>query len=94
MIDMSTIAWQSKKQGSVQSSTFGSEFIAMKAAVEINRALRFKLQMMEVPIDGPVYVYCDNMSVAHNTTAPELILKKELNSIAYHAMQEAVAMGV
>ena len=49
--------------------------------------------MMGVPIDGPTYVYCDNMSVVHNTTSPESMLKKKSNSIAYHAVREAVAMG-
>jgi hypothetical protein len=49
--------------------------------------------MMGVPIDCPTYVYCDNMSVVHNTTAPESMLKKNSNSIAYHALREAVAMG-
>ena len=48
---------------------------------------------MYVPIDGPMYMYCDNMSVVHNTTAPESMLKKKLNSMAYHAVREAVAMG-
>ncbi len=46
-----------------------------------------------MPIDGPTFVYCDNMSVVHNTTAPESMLKKKSNSIAYHAVREAVAMG-
>ena len=33
------------------------------------------------------------MSVIHNTSKPELTLKKKLNSICYHAVQESVAMG-
>jgi hypothetical protein len=33
------------------------------------------------------------MSVVHNTSAPESMLKKKSNSIAYHAVREAVAMG-
>jgi hypothetical protein len=93
MVNMATIAWHSKKQGSVEGATFGSEFVALKTAMEANRALRYKLRMMGVPIDGPTYMYCDNMSVVHNTTAPESMLKKKSNSIAYHAVREAVAMG-
>jgi hypothetical protein len=93
MVNMSVINWFSKKQVSVQGATFGSEFVAAKTAMEANRALRYKLRMMGVPIDGLTYMYCDNMSVANNTTAPELMLKKKSNSIAYHAVREAVAMG-
>jgi len=93
MINMSVINWFSKKQGSVECASFGSEFVAAKTAVEANRALRYKLRMMGVPIDGPTYMYCDNMSVVNNTTAPESMLKKKSNSICYHAVREAVAMG-
>jgi hypothetical protein len=93
MVNMATVAWHSKKQGSVEGATFGSEFVAMKTAMEANRALRYKLRMMGVPIDGPTYMYCDNMSVVNNTTSPESMLKKKSNSIAYHAVREAVAMG-
>ena len=92
MINMAPIAWYSKKQGSNEGATFGSEFVALKTAMEANRALRYKLRMMGVPIDGPTYVFCDNMSVVNNTTTPESMLKKNSNSIAYHAVREAVSM--
>ena len=38
-------------------------------------------------------MYGDNMSVIHNTQKPESTLKKKSNSICYHAVREAVAMG-
>ena len=38
-------------------------------------------------------MFCDNMSVVYNTTAPESMLKKKSNAIAYHAVREAVSMG-
>ena len=93
MVNMAPINWYSKKQGSIEGATFGSEFVALKTAMEANRALRYKLRMMGIPIDGPTYVYCDNMSVVYNTSSPESMLKKKSNSIAYHAVREAVAMG-
>ena len=34
MVKMATIAWHSKKQGSIEGATFGSEFVAMKTALE------------------------------------------------------------
>ena len=92
MVNMSPINWYSKKQGSIEASTFGSEFVAMKTGIEANRALRYRLRMMGIPIDGPTYVYCDNMSVAFNTSLPALLLKKKSNAIAYHAVSEAAAM--
>eukprot|EP00978_Attheya_sp_CCMP212_P013954 scaffold35295_cov60-Attheya_sp.AAC.1 len=66
-LNMSPIAWQSKKQATVESSVFGAEFVAMKVGMETCRGLRYKLRMMGVPISGPTYIYGDNMSVIHNT---------------------------
>ena len=47
---------------------------------------------MGVKIDGPTYVYGDNMSVIHNTSKPESLLKNNSNYICYHFVREAVSM--
>ena len=86
------VAWLSKKQATIETSVFGAEFVAMKIGMEASRGLRYKLRMMGVPVDGPTYIYGDNMSVIHNTQRPESTLKKKSNSICYHAVREAVAM--
>jgi hypothetical protein len=65
----------------------------MTHGVETCRGLRYKLRMMGVPITGPTYVYGDNMSVIFNTSRPSSQLKKKSNSVCYHAVREAVAMG-
>ena len=49
--------------------------------------------MMGVPISGPTYIFGDNISVVHNSQQPDSTLKKKSNSICYHAVREAVAMG-
>jgi len=86
------ITWYSKKQGSIETSSFGSEFMAMKTAVEMTEGLRYKLRMMMgVPFDGPANVMADNMSVVKNTSIPESVLKKKSNSIAYHYVRERAA---
>jgi hypothetical protein len=41
-----SIRWYSKRQNMIESSTFGSEFVTMKIAMEMNAALRYKLRMM------------------------------------------------
>ena len=85
------IYWSSKRQNSVETSTFGSEFVAMKQATEYVRGLRYKLRMMGIKVDEPAYVFGDNKSVLCNTTAPESTLKKKSNAIAYHFVREGVA---
>ena len=85
------IYWSSKKQNSCETSTFGSEFVAMKQATEYVRGLRYKLRMMGIKVDEPAFVFGDNKSVLCNTTAPESTLKKKSNAIAYHFVREGVA---
>jgi len=55
--------WYSKRQSTVETSTYGSEIIAMRTAVEMVEALRYKLRMFGIPIEGPANVYCDNEAV-------------------------------
>ena len=90
-INKAPIHWYSKRQNTVKTSTFGAEFCAMRCAVEMLEALRYKLRMFGVPIDGPANVYCDNEAVYKNTSIPESTLKKKHHSIAYHRCREAVA---
>jgi hypothetical protein len=92
-MNMAPIVWFSKRQPTVESSVFGSEFIAVKNGIETCRGLRYKLIMMGVALSGPTYVYWDNMSVAHNTQWSEYVLKNKSNYICYHAVHESAAMG-
>jgi hypothetical protein len=90
-LNRSLILWYSKRQNSVESSTFGSEFMALKTAAELVQGLRYKLRMMGIPLEGPAHMRVDNQSVVHNTTRPESMLRKKSNSIAYHFTREGVA---
>jgi hypothetical protein len=81
-----------KKQTSIETSTFGSEFVAMKQATEFVRGLRYRLRMMGIPVTNPAFVYGDNQSVLYNVTLPSSTLKKKSNSIAYHFVREGCAM--
>jgi hypothetical protein len=75
----------------VEASTFGSEFIAAKTAVEMVEGLRYKMRMMGFPLLGPTSVLCDNQYVVTNASRPESTLSKKHNSIAYHRVREAQA---
>ena len=92
-INSALVYWMSKKQTSVESSSFGSEFTAMKQCCEHIRGLRYKLRMMGIPVEGPAYIAGDNQSVLANTTIPDSTLKKKSQSIAYHFVQEGAARG-
>ena len=89
-VNKAPIHWYSKRQPSVETSTFGAEFCTLKVGVELVEGLRYKLRMFGVPIDGAVNTYCDNEAVYQNTVIPESTLKKKHHSIAYHRCREAV----
>ena len=78
----------------LETSTFGSEFTAMKQAVEMLKALWCKLRMFGVPIDGPANVCCDNEAACKNVALPSSVLSKKMHSISYHFCREAVAAGI
>ena len=55
-LNFALIYWWSKKQTSVESPSFGSEFVAMKQFCEYIRGLRYKLRMMGIPVEGPTCI--------------------------------------
>jgi len=80
-VNRAPIVWHSKKQNTIESSTFGSEFIAMKACVESITHLRYKLRMFGVKLlDQPTQILCDNESVVRNSAQVESTLNKKHNS--------------
>lgn len=93
-LNRAPIMWFSKRQNTVESSTFGSEFIAMKQAVEMIEGLRYKLRMMGIEVDGSTSIFGDNESVVRSASRPESTLKKKHTSIAYHRVREAQAAKI
>ena len=90
-LNRAPIIWYSKRQNTVETSMFGSEFITMKTVVEQIKSLRYKLRMFGVPLEGPTNVFCDNEAVFKNMSQPDSTLKKKHTLICYHRCREAVA---
>jgi hypothetical protein len=77
-INSALIDWFSKKQSTIETSAFGTGFVAMKTDLNRLRGLQYKLCMMGVDINGPNYIYRDNMPVIHNTQQPDCLEKEVL----------------
>ena len=88
------IIWHSKRQNTMESSTFTSKFIALKACMERIVGVRSKLRMFGIPIDGVADLLCDNQSVVNDSSKFESTLDKKHASIAYHAVRWSVAAGI
>mmetsp|Transcript_17331 Transcript_17331/g.42369 ORF Transcript_17331/g.42369 Transcript_17331/m.42369 type:complete len:92 (+) Transcript_17331:4520-4795(+) len=49
-LNSAPIVWYSKRQNTVEASTFGSECIALKSCIEAITHLRYKLRMFAIPL--------------------------------------------
>ena len=88
------LIWYCKRQGSVEASTYGAEFVALRTAVEHLKGLRISLMQLGVNIDGACDVFGDNLSVITHSEEPSSTLKKKHLSIAFHLVRESVAAGI
>jgi hypothetical protein len=93
-INKTLFEWYSKRQATVESATFSSEFVATRAAVEQIIDNRTTLRYLGVPIKGKTYMFGDNKSVVTNSTIPHSELKKRHVALSYHKTREAIAVGI
>ena len=87
------LVWYSKRQNTVESFTFGAEFVALQIAAEMISSFWYKMQMFGIPLDGPANIFCDNEAVYCNAAFVESKLKQKHNSICFHLVHKAVAAG-
>ena len=62
------IDWYSKKQATVETATYGSEFVAARTCVEQIIDLRTTLRYLGVPIRERSYMFGDNESVVNSSS--------------------------
>ena len=93
-VNKAPITWYSKQQTTVESSTFGSEFVALRLATEQVISIRYKIRMFGIPIKGATNIFCDNEAVFKNASIAESRLKKKHNSVCFHRVRESVASGI
>jgi hypothetical protein len=93
LVNQTPIDWYCKRQATVETATYGSEFNAARTATEQVMDMRYTLRMLGVPVIDS-YMFGDNKSVHTNSTVPHSQLNKRHNALAYHRVREAIAAGV
>jgi Reverse transcriptase (RNA-dependent DNA polymerase) len=88
------VDWFSKKQSTVQTATFGSEFVAAPTATDQIIANRDELRYLGVKVEGTTILYGDNRSVIDNSTIPHSRLNKRHIALSYHRVREALCAGI
>ena len=85
------VDWYSKKQATVETATYGSEFVAAEAATEQTMDIRQTLRYLDVPIDAKSFLFGDNRSVVTSATLPHSTLTKRHNILAFDRVREAIS---
>jgi hypothetical protein len=91
LMNKTPIDWYSKKQATVETATYGSEFIAARTCVDQVIDLRTTLRYLGVPIREMSYMFGDNKTVVDSSTIPHAKLHKRHNALSFHRVREAVA---
>ena len=76
-----------------RSSTYGSELVASRIAVETLMSLRYFITMLGCQLEPSSLLLGDNMAVVLNTTIPSSALKKKHQACNYHKVRESIAAG-
>ena len=93
-VNATSTDWFSKRQATVETATYGSDFVAAKTATEQIMDLRNTLRYLGVPIMTKAYMFCDNKSVVTSSMVPHSILNKRHNTLSYHRVREAIATKI
>ena len=93
LVNQTPVDWYCKRQATVETATYGSEFNAARTATEQIMDMRYTLRMLGVPVKTS-YMFGDNQSVLTNSTVPHSQLNKRHNALAYHRVREAIASRV
>ena len=94
LINKTPIDWYSKKQATVETATYGSEFVAARICVEQIIDLRTTLRYLGVPIRERSYLFGDNKSVVDSSMEVHAKLHKRHIMLSFHRVREAVASGM
>ena len=86
--------WFSKRQATVETATYGTEFGAAISATKQIMDLRNTLRYLGVPIMMKAYMFGDNKSVVMSSAIPQSILNKRHNMLSYHRVRDAIAAKI
>jgi hypothetical protein len=88
LCNQTLIEWYSKRQATVETATFGSEFAAARIAADQIIDLRTTLRYLGVPVHKKSFMFGDNNLVVTNSTILHSSLNKRHNALAYHRVRE------
>ena len=94
LLNKTPFDWYSKLQNTVETATFGSEYVAARIATEQIIDIRITLRYLGVPIHGPSYLFGDNESVVNSSSQPHGKLHKRHTALSYHRVRHGIASKI
>ena len=94
LINKTPVDWYSKKQATVETATYGSEFVAARTCVEQIIDLRNTLRYLGVPVNEKSYMFGDNDSVINSSMQIHAKLHKRHTMLSFHRVRECIASGM
>eukprot|EP00980_Cylindrotheca_fusiformis_P001081 scaffold304_cov98-Cylindrotheca_fusiformis.AAC.1 len=93
LLNKTPIDWFAKKQTTMNTATYGSEFVAARSCTEQIIDLRLSLRYLGVPIKESI-MFGDNESVVNSSTMPGGKLHKRHLALSFHRVREAIASRI
>ena len=94
LLNQTPADYYTKKQATVETSTYGSEFVAARTAVQQIQDIRLMLRYLGAPIKGCAYLFGDNEAVVKSGSIPYSRLSKRHIALSYHYVREVIASGM
>ena len=81
-------------QNNVETTTYGSEFTGLRTAVDQIHDRRYSAGSLGVPLQGPTYLFGDNLSTIISSTKSDGKIAKRWNILSFHRVREVVAHNI
>ena len=94
LINGTPFDWYTKKQSTVETATYGSEFTATRIAIDQVIECRTMLRYLGVPMIGKTYMFGDNKSVVDSSSYHQSKLHKRHTALSFHRVREAIAAKI
>ena len=94
LLNKTPFDWYSKLQNTVETATFGSEYVAARIATEQIIDIRTTLRYLGVPIHGSSYLFGDNESVVNSASQPHGKLHKRHTALSHHRVCHGIASKI
>ena len=92
-VDGTPYKWFSRRQTSIETSSYMAEFAALRVSVEQELGLCYTLRSMGIVVGGPTRIVCDNSSVCTQDSEPVSPLSQKHIAICFHKVRETVDTG-